>query len=83
MIGGQMRVAAHHLRRSPAAQVYAAQEDKSWRSHGIDAAEKIAQASSICPYVGMQLEMKVAFALRPKEAMMIRPHGPNAGAAWR
>jgi len=55
-------------------RVYAAQEDKSWRSHGVDAAEKIAQASTICAYVGMQLEMKVAFALRPKEAMMIRPH---------
>jgi len=55
-------------------RVYAAQGDKSWRSHGVDAAEKIAQAATICPYVGMQLEMKVAFALRPKEAMMIRPH---------
>jgi len=55
-------------------RVYAAKEDKSWRSHGVDAAEKIAQAAAICAYVGMQLEMKVAYALRPKEAMMIRPH---------
>ena len=55
-------------------RVYAAKEDRSWRSHGVDAKEKIAQMEAICPYVGMQVEMKVAYALRPKEAMMIRPH---------
>src|SRR5215467_911052 len=55
-------------------RVYAARKDKSWRSHGVDAAEKIAQAAAICPYVGIQLEMKAFYALRPKESLMLRVH---------
>ncbi len=55
-------------------RVYAAKEDRSWRSHGVDAAEKIAEMEAICPYAGCQAELKVAYALRPKETFMIRPH---------
>ncbi|HTR24389.1 MAG TPA: hypothetical protein VMI10_10420 [Terriglobales bacterium] len=55
-------------------RVYAAKEDRGWRSHGVAAQEKIAEMEAICPYAGCQAEMSVAYALRPKEAMMIRPH---------
>ena len=55
-------------------RVYAAKEDRSWRSHGVDAAEKIAEMEEICPYAACEAEISVAYALRPKETFMIRPH---------
>jgi integrase len=55
-------------------RVYAAKEDKGWKSHGVDAAAKIAEMEAICPYAGCQAEIAVAFALRPKETHMMRPH---------
>lgn len=55
-------------------RVYAAKEDRSWRSHAVDAAAKVAQMEAICPYAGCQAEMSVAYALRPKETFMTRPH---------
>ena len=55
-------------------RVYAAKEDKSWKSHGVDAAAKIAEMWAICPYAGCQAEMGVVYALRPKEGLMTRPH---------
>jgi len=55
-------------------RVYAAKEDRGWKSHGLDPAAKVAEMEAICPFAGCQAEMAVAFALRPKETFMMRPH---------
>jgi hypothetical protein len=55
-------------------RVYAAKEDHSWASHGVIPADLIDRAWQLCPYTACQLWVAIAFALRPKEARMIRPH---------
>jgi integrase len=55
-------------------RVYAAKDDRSWEAHGVIAADKIAEMEAICPYAGCQAGLADAYALRPKEAFMLRPH---------
>lgn len=49
--------------------------DKSWTSKGILSTEIIAAIAEEDPNVGAQLHSEAAFALRVKEALMLRPRG--------
>ncbi|ABO59971.1 integrase domain-containing protein [Burkholderia vietnamiensis] len=52
---------------------YVATEDKSWTANGVDAAAKIAEIASTCPYTAVQLKLQAAFGLRVEESFMLRP----------
>ncbi|MBB5547452.1 site-specific integrase [Paraburkholderia fungorum] len=64
-------------------------ESKSWSQNGINIDEKIAQADALNERFGLMLRLAVAFGLRRKEILMLKPwkcdHGdylavyPNAG----
>lgn len=61
-------------------RTYGAQSDRSWSSHGLDAADIVSKIAVADPFVGAQLGMCVAFGLRVKEAIMFRPFvSSNAG----
>lgn len=49
--------------------------DHSWIAAGVDHAKVLPRIVEICPYVGIQTEFSLQFALRPKEARCTRPHG--------
>lgn len=53
---------------------YVAQRDKSWSAHDIERSTLIAKVAEHDRYVGVQLELMLAFGLRRKEAVMFRPH---------
>lgn len=50
-----------------------AQYDHSWRAAGVDIEAALDRVACIDPYVALQLEVVLAFALRRKEAVMFRP----------
>lgn len=52
----------------------AAERDKSWSAQGVDIDALIAEISAFDRYVGAELRVIRAFALRRKEAVMLRPH---------
>lgn len=51
-----------------------AEYDHSWIAAGVDHAKALPRIVEICPYVGIQTEFSLQFALRPKEARCTRPH---------
>lgn len=56
------------------------QEDKSWDGNGIDVAAKIAEVAAIDLKISLRLELCLAFGLRVKEAMSLRPAMATAGS---
>ena len=52
-----------------------ATEDRSWSAKSVDIAAKIAEITRFDHWVGLQLELEVAFGMRGKEARHLRPHG--------
>lgn len=62
---------SRHAHRRQAATV-----DKSWSAHRIDVAAKIAEIAAFDAWTGLQLELCLAFGMRPKEARHFRPHDP-------
>jgi site-specific recombinase XerC len=54
--------------------------DHSWSAQGVDVAAKLAEISQKDPRVGLQLRLELAFGLRSKEAMMLRPYLADKGA---
>jgi len=55
------------------ARCYTAAQDKAWTAHGILPEEKIAEVKAFDLRVGVQLLLQHHFALRVKEAIMLRP----------
>lgn len=53
--------------------------DKSWSSRDVDVMGKIAEVREIDERVAMALELQSAFALRAREAYMLRPHLADMG----
>lgn len=53
--------------------------DKSWSGNGHDLARLLRAVAEDDPIVGVQLRLSYAFALRPKEAMLLRPHRDDGG----
>lgn len=56
------------VRRSPVVQ-----EDKSWIGNGVSVKDKIAEVAVEDPKIALRLELCLAFGLRVKEAMSLRP----------
>lgn len=48
--------------------------DKTWTALGVDPLELIRRVAELDPRVAMLLELMLAFGLRVKEAMLLRPH---------
>lgn len=62
------------------ARTYAAQHDKSWDAANIDAQEVIRQIAAEDTYAANQLKAVLAFGLRRKEAVMLRPRQADRGS---
>lgn len=58
---------------------YVATEDKSWDAKNVDAEKIIRQLEANDVYVAAQLKAILAFGLRRKEAVMLRPHRADKG----
>lgn len=66
-------------KESSVRRTYVAKRDKSWRAHDVDAQMLIRDIESYDRYVAMQLELILAFGLRRREAVMLRPHRADRG----
>lgn len=73
---GMVRGIEHYLGPGTAARSSIAREDKSWSGRGVDVALKIEQVRQKDARVALQL----AFGLRAREAMQLRPHLADKGA---
>jgi integrase len=51
----------------------ATERDKSWSGNDVDVAALVAKIDAADPFVGLQLELMLAFGLRRKEAVMFQP----------
>ena len=56
-----------------------AERDKSWTAVGVDPKALIGVVSASDRYVGMQLQLMLAFGLRREEAVMLKPHIADHG----
>jgi len=77
---GMVRGIEHYLGPGVAVRSSIAKEDKSWSAKGVDAAAKIAEVHGKDPRVALQLELSLAFSLRAREAMQLRPYIADKGA---
>jgi len=77
---GMIPKTAELLPANLARRTYSAQFDHSWSAHGVDAGEVIAKVSDWDPYVGRQLLAILAFGLRKKEALCLRPRLADQGS---
>jgi integrase len=76
---GLVRGIEHYLGSGMAARSSIAREDKSWSGRGVDVAAKIGQVCQRDARVALQLELQLAFGLRAREAMQLRPHLADKG----
>lgn len=76
---GMVRGVEHYLGCGMAARSSIAREDKSWPGRGVDVAAKIAQVREKDARVALQLQLQLAFGLRAREAMQLRPHIADQG----
>lgn len=56
-----------------------AQKDKSWEGNGVDLLEKLTDIRAKDESVALCLELSLAFGLRVKEALMLRPAAAHEG----
>lgn len=71
---GLVRAPEHYARDSARVKRrYAAQCDASWSTQQVDPVEVILAVQAIDPFVANQLLAELAFGLRVKEAVMLRP----------
>ncbi|MGH8291475.1 MAG: phage integrase N-terminal domain-containing protein [Steroidobacteraceae bacterium] len=76
---GMVRGIEHYLGSGTTARSSIAREDKSWSGRGVDIAAKIEQVREKDVRVALQLELQLAFGLRAREAMQLRPHLADKG----
>lgn len=77
---GMIRGSEHYVKNPKSVERhYIAQEDKTWSGKGVDIESKLASVKVRDPFVGMQLALSHAFGLRPKESMLLKPHGADKG----
>lgn len=74
-----VRDVEHYLGSGMTARSSVAHEDKSWSRRGVDVAAKIAQVRERDARVALQLQLQLAFGLRAREAMQLRPHIADQG----
>lgn len=56
-----------------------AQKDKTWSGQGVDLQDKLTIVQQKDAFVAIQLELQRAFALRMKEAALLKPHMADRG----
>lgn len=61
-------------------RTYAAKTDCTWPSRGVDIERLFARVAEEDAYVVDQLRAELLFGLRPKEAMMLKPHQCDLGS---
>lgn len=76
---GMVRGIEHYLGSGTTVRSSIAREDKSWSTRGVDVAAKIAQVRQKDERVALQLELQLAFGLRAREAMQLRPSLADKG----
>jgi integrase len=76
---GMVRGIERYLGSGTTARSSIAREDKSWSGKGVDVAAKIEQVRHKDARVALQLELQVAFGLRAREAMQLRPYLADKG----
>jgi site-specific recombinase XerD len=76
---GMVRGIEHYLGSGMAARSSIAREDKSWSTRGVDVAAKIERIRQKDARVALQLELQLAFGLRAREAMQLRPQIADRG----
>ena len=76
---GVVRGIEHYLGSGTTARSSIAREDKSWSGKGVDVAARIEQVREKDERVALQLELQLAFGLRAREAMQLRPHLADKG----
>lgn len=77
---GMVRGVEHYLGPGTSARSSIANQDKTWSGHGVDVAAKIEQVRQKDVRVALQLQLQLAFGLRAREAMQLRPHIADKGA---
>jgi integrase len=76
---GMVRGIEHYLGPGTAARSCIARQDRTWSGRGIDVAAKVEQVRRKDERVALQLELQLAFGLRAREAMQLRPHLADKG----
>ena len=76
---GMVRDIEHYLGSGVSTRSSIAREDKSWSGRGVDAIAKIEQIRQKDARVALQLELQLAFGLRAREAMQLRPYIADRG----
>ena len=76
---GMVRDIEHYLGSGVTTRSSIAHEDKSWSRRGIDVTLKIEQVRQMDVRVALQLRLQLAFGLRAREAMQLRPHIADQG----
>ena len=80
--GGMVTKISDYLPEVPKDQLIvrkAAVKSKSWTENGVDVIEKIRQADILDPTFGLMIRMQVAFGLRRKEVVELRPWKSDKG----
>jgi integrase len=77
---GMVRGIEHYLGSGTTVRSSIAREDKSWLGKGVDVAAKIEQVRQRDERIALQLELQLAFGLRAREAMQLRPHLADKGS---
>jgi integrase len=76
---GMVRGIEHYLGSGTTVRSSIAREDKSWSGKGVDVTAKIQQVRQKDVRVALQLELQLAFGLRAREAMQLRPNLADKG----
>ncbi len=58
---------------------YSAVESKAWSANGVDPDEIFKRMDLECSVAGLQLRLQLAFGLRPREAVMLKPIAADQG----
>lgn len=72
---GLVRSVAFYVGDATGRRHQSAVVDKSWEAHRVPFEPTLVRIRERCVYVAMALEFCRHFALRPREALMLRPHG--------
>lgn len=77
---GMVRGVEHYLGSGTTARSSIASQDKTWSGRGVDIAAKLQEVRQRDERIALQLELQVAFGLRAREAMQLRPHLADKGS---
>jgi integrase len=70
----------HYLGSGTVARSSIARKDRTWSGRGIDVTAKVEEIRRKDERVALQLQLQLAFGLRAREAMQLRPHLADKGS---